>query len=103
MRFILFISFESSQSAVNTLIGVITDRTGIIEDQISFLLGICFLVSCRDQDTKEFFGIPCIHLAAESYNTSPGRTPQFIRQSRNMIRKTVYIHKLTAGLLAVIV
>ena len=66
LRILFFKCFLISQTAVNLLVCIITDRTGIVQYKIRCLF-LNDLISDLLQNSPQLFRVSCIHLAAEIY------------------------------------
>ena len=71
MRIFLFQSIQIAKSSIDSLIGIVPDGTGIVNNKISLFLLYQFIAHLF-QDTGKLLGIPCIHLAPEG-NYTAGR------------------------------
>ena len=65
MRFLLFHAAKISQAAIDTLVGILTDRTGIVNNKVCFVFFICLDITDRFQNTIQFFRVAGIHLTTK--------------------------------------
>ena len=72
LRILFSVCGESPKPSVNTDIGILPDRAGIVQNEIR-VFAVCHLVACQCQNSAQFFRIALIHLAAECDNA--GRHP----------------------------
>ena len=67
LRILFSVCGESPKPSVNTDIGILPDRTGIVQNKIR-VFTVCHLVACQCQNAAQLFRIALIHLAAKCDN-----------------------------------
>ena len=63
-RILFLISMKDTESAVDTIICILTNGTGIVDDKIT-IFGFRWNISDLFKDATKFLRISCIHLATE--------------------------------------
>ena len=68
--------FKAPSSSVNSLICILTDRTGIVDHKICMFV-FCHYITDLLQNTDQLFTVPRIHLTAKGHRARSQRTSQF--------------------------
>ena len=74
---VLFEMTGTAQPAEHTLVGVVADGAGVVDQKIG-VFGFCFRKACTLKDSDDLLRVARIHLASEGLHTESQRPPFFL-------------------------